>query len=83
MATKAAQTTGLTPAEILDRHIQEYREEMARFQEEHGDPEEAMRTFMRETFEPAAFEQTYREYRRSKGFDLDEEDDADTSCPDV
>lgn len=83
MATKAEQTTGLTPAEILDLHIQEHREEMARFQEEHGDPEEAMRKFMRETFEVEAFDQTYREYRRSKGFDLDVEDDLDTSCPDV
>ncbi len=83
MATKTEQTTGLTPSEMLDRHISEVRAEMVRFREEHGNPEEPMRKFMRETFDPEALEQTYREHRRYKGLDLDDEDNADDACLDA
>ena len=59
----------------LARRIAEQQVEIERLQDELGDPEEALKRFMRETFDYDALIQTYEEYLANRGL-LDERDDA-------
>ena len=54
------------PSPVLLRRIEEQRAAIARFREQHGDPDELLRRFMRETFEPDALVATYADYLRDE-----------------
>jgi len=58
----------------LDRHIEENRVEAARFRAEHGDPAEALSSFIRETFNREAVIEAYEEYL-NEGHGTPEPDD--------
>lgn len=62
------------PNPTLDRHIEENRAEVARFRAEHGDPAEALRAFIRETFDREAVIEAYEEYL-NEGHGTPEPDD--------
>ena len=70
----AVETGGSTLTPALQRRILEHKEEMARLREEFGDPEEALRAFMREAFDPQALQETYEEYLRNPFAWLEGED---------
>jgi len=81
----ATATRELSPAEHLERRIQETLIESARWRAEHGDPGEALGTYMRERFGLDAILETYREYwRHEDSFlfdDYPDAEDEDTGKP--
>ncbi len=80
----ATETRAVSPAEHLERRIQENLEWAARWRAENGDPGEAMGAFLREWIGLEALEATYDEYRRHRhsfmfdDYDVEEDgEDAD------
>ena len=57
----------------LARHTAEHEERIKQFEAEHGDPQEAMAKFVRETFEPGSLLRTLNEFRKERGKDPIEE----------
>ncbi len=74
-------TKKLTPAEHLDRHIEENRIRANRWRAEYGDAGEAMGRFLIERFGLEALQETYDEYRRNRysfmDDDFEDEDEHD------
>jgi hypothetical protein len=66
----------LSPAEHLERRIQEPLGRRERQNAEHGDPAEAMGRFLIERFGLEALQETYDAYRRNRySFMYDEDED--------
>ncbi len=62
MATMAVKSERLSPAEHLERRIQELDQEVERIWEEFGDPAEALGAYLRERFGWEAIRETYEEW---------------------
>jgi hypothetical protein len=60
----------------LERHIAEHHREVARLRAEFGDPDNAWRRFVRETFDRDALIATYEEYAADPAGWLDQDPDA-------
>lgn len=73
----AVDSATLTPAERLERRIDEHREEMARLRAQGVLPGEALGALLRDRFGLAALRESYAEYRRDGASWLDVEDDPD------
>ncbi len=58
----------------LERHLEEARRRREVWQAEHGDPEEALNTLVRELFpDPELFAEVWREWRIETGHTLAED----------
>lgn len=72
----ATQAQPMSPAERLERRIQQNLAEAERWRAEHGDPGAAMGAFLRDWIGLEALEATYQEYlRHEDSFVFDDYDD--------
>ena len=67
----ATETVRETPAQALDRHIREHREEAARLREQYGDPDAALSAFVRANFTWEALSESYQEVRDHPGLSME------------